>query len=76
MKIIGVTGGTGSGKSTLCACLGELGATVIDADKIAKAVTLKGGAAYPEIVKEFGDGILDEKGEIVRKALGDIVFND
>ncbi len=76
MKIIGVTGGTGSGKSTLCTCFRELGATVIDADKIAKAITLKGGAAYSEIVKEFGDGILDEKGEIVRKALGDIVFND
>lgn len=76
MKIIGVTGGIGSGKSTLCACFSELGAEVVDADKIAKEVTLKGGAAYSEIIKEFGDGILDEKGEIVRKALGDIVFND
>lgn len=76
MRIIGVTGGTGSGKSTLCSCLGELGATVIDADKIAKEITLKDGAAYPEIVREFGNGILDENGEIIRKALGDIVFND
>ncbi len=76
MKIIGVTGGTGSGKSTLCAILGELGTTVVDADKIAREVTLKGGAAYPEIVREFGTGILDDNGEIVRKALGDIVFND
>ncbi len=76
MKIIGVTGGTGSGKSTLCAILGELGATVVDADKISKKVTQKGGAAYEEIVREFGTGILDDNGEIVRKALGDIVFND
>ena len=76
MRIIGVTGGTGSGKSTLCSCLVELGATVIDADKIAREVTLKDGAAYPEIVREFGNGILDENGEIIRKALGDIVFND
>lgn len=76
MKIIGVTGGTGSGKSTLCAILGELGATVVDADKLSKKVTQKGGAAYQEIVREFGIGILDDNGEIVRKALGDIVFND
>ena len=76
MKIIGVTGGTGSGKSTLCAILGELGATVVDADKLSKKVTQKGGAAYQEIVREFGVGILDDNGEIVRKALGNIVFND
>jgi len=76
MKIIGVTGGTGSGKSTLCALLGELGATVIDADKLSKKVSQKGGAAYEEIVREFGTGILDANGEIARKALGDIVFND
>ena len=76
MKIIGITGGTGSGKSVLSAELGQLGAKVIDADQIAREVSKKGGAAFEEIVRKFGTEILDEQGEIDRKTLGDIVFAD
>ena len=74
MKIIGITGGTGSGKSVLSAELKRLGAEVIDADQIAREVAKKGGAAFEEIVRNFGTEILDEQGEINRKALGGIVF--
>ena len=74
MKIIGITGGTGSGKSVLSAELKRLGAEVIDADQIAREVSKKGGAAFEEIVQNFGTEILDEQGEINRKTLGGIVF--
>lgn len=76
MKIIGITGGSGAGKSTLCAELERCGATVVDADAISRMVTKNGGAAFDEIVQSFGDEILDGYGEINRKALAKIVFND
>ncbi len=76
MKIIGVTGGTGSGKSTLCKLLSGFGAEVIDADEIARSITKKGGKAYPEILSYFKKGILYPDGEINRKALAEIVFSD
>lgn len=75
-KIIGLTGGSGSGKSTVAAALSTLGAFVIDCDKIAHENMLRGGIAYDEIVKEFGRDILAPTGEIDRKSLGNIVFND
>lgn len=74
--IIGVTGGSGAGKSTLCRVLERLGAFVIDADKIAKEITLLGGSAYTEILEHFGSGVLLENGEINRKALAKIVFEN
>ncbi len=76
MKIIGVTGGTGSGKSLLAHELVKCGATVIDADKISRQVSKSGGKAFDEIVLAFGSGILTSDGEINRKALSKIVFND
>ncbi len=76
MKIIGITGGTGAGKSTLCVELERCGAAIIDSDYISRQVTQKNGAAFDEIVMEFGSGILASDGEIDRKALAQIVFND
>ncbi|MBQ4347139.1 MAG: dephospho-CoA kinase [Firmicutes bacterium] len=76
MKIIGLTGGTGSGKSIVAAALGELGAYIIDADQVAREVMEPGQEAYNEIVAHFGTGILNPDKTILRHALGDIVFND
>ncbi|HEY8500051.1 MAG TPA: dephospho-CoA kinase, partial [Clostridia bacterium] len=74
--IIGITGGIGSGKSTVSQILSEYGARVILADKIAREVVMPGMKAYNQIVRTFGKGILDEDGSINRKKLGDIVFSD
>lgn len=76
MKIIGVTGGIGSGKTTVSAMFKELGAEVVDADKISRSITKKNGAAYPDIVNAFGEEILLKSGEIDRKALAKKVFSD
>lgn len=76
MKVIGVTGGIGSGKSAVARTLRDLGAVVIDADSIARAVTSKGGKAFEELVAYFGNGILDENGELNRKKLAELVFKD
>ncbi len=76
MKIIGVTGGIGSGKSTVSSMFRQLGADVIDADEISRAITKKNGSAFDEIVSNFGEEILLENGEIDRKKLGQIVFSD
>jgi len=72
--IIGVTGITGSGTSTVSAILAEHGGYVIVADKLAHEVMQKGQAAYEKIVSEFGNEILKSDGEIDRKALGGLVF--
>ena len=76
MKLIGITGGIGSGKTTVSGMFARLGAEVIDADEISRAVTKKGGAAYPELKEAFGKEILLPSGEIDRKALAKIVFSD
>lgn len=76
MKIIGVTGGMGSGKSTVSQILNDLGASVINADSIAREVVSKGGKPLEEIVEYFGMGILDKNGELDRRKLGNIVFNN
>ncbi|HVN64327.1 MAG TPA: dephospho-CoA kinase, partial [Candidatus Binataceae bacterium] len=74
MLTIGLTGGIGSGKSTVTKILSELGAPVIDADKSAHATYAPGGAAYGKVVAAFGSGILAADGTIDRKKLGPIVF--
>ena len=76
MKVIGLTGGTGSGKSVVSRGLEAAGAVIVDADKIAHEIILKGKPAYHEIIEYYGIGILDEDGNIIRKKLGEIVFND
>lgn len=73
---VGLTGGIASGKSTVSRLFREAGAFVIDADEIAHAVIRKGAPAYAGVVEAFGAVILDKKGEIDRKRLGEIVFND
>lgn len=76
MKIIGLTGGTGSGKGFVAERLRKRNAYVMDADVIAHEIIEKGKPAYNEIIKYFGDEILDENGQIIRRKLGDIVFSD
>ena len=76
MKVIGLTGGTGSGKSVVSKSLAAAGAVIVDADKIAHEIILKGESAYQEIIEYYGTGILDAEGNIIRKKLGEIVFND
>lgn len=76
MKVIGLTGGTGSGKSVVSKSLAAAGAIIVDADKIAHEIILKGEPAYQEIIAYYGTGILDEEKNIIRKKLGEIVFND
>lgn len=76
IKVIGVTGGIGSGKSTVTKFIREKGYTVLDADSISHEMTAIGQKGYGEIVAYFGKGVLLTNGEIDRKKLGNIVFND
>ncbi len=74
--ILGVTGGIGSGKSTVSSILKELGAVVIDADVISREVVEPGKRALEELTQEFGKDILDDWGQLKRKELAAQVFND
>jgi dephospho-CoA kinase len=76
MKIIGVTGGIGSGKSAVSRILKDLGAAVINADDLAKSVTRAGGKAFKELVDYFGDEIINANGELDRTRLASLVFAD
>ncbi len=76
MRIIGITGGIGSGKSTAARVAYDLGARIIDADLIAKRVMKKGNQAYYEVIEEFGTDILNKRGGIDRKKLAQKVFTD
>jgi dephospho-CoA kinase len=76
MLTIGLTGGIGSGKSTVTRLLAELGAPIVDADKVGHAIYEPGGPAYPDMVAAFGEGILAPDRTIDRKKLGPIVFAD
>ena len=76
MKVIGLTGGIGSGKSTVAGYLAELGAAVIELDKVGHEVTRSGSGTFRQVVKEFGREILDAAGEIDRAELAAIVFKD
>jgi len=73
---VGLTGGIGSGKSTVARLLAEHGAIVIDADAIAREVVEPGQPALAEIAERFGPGILDASGALDRGALAAIVFHD
>ena len=76
VKILGITGGIGSGKSTASQMLGELGAVVIDADQVGHKIYLPDTPAWREIVEEFGEDVVAPDQTIDRTKLGPIVFND
>jgi dephospho-CoA kinase len=76
MRVIGLTGGIASGKSLVSQQLGELGAVVIDADKLGHETYRKGSQTYRAVIAAFGDDIVGPDGEIDRKALGPKVFGD
>jgi dephospho-CoA kinase len=76
MLTIGLTGGIGSGKSTVTKVLAELGAPIIDADKVGHAIYEPGGPAFADMIAAFGEGILAPDRTIDRKKLGPIVFAD
>jgi dephospho-CoA kinase len=74
--IIGVTGGIGSGKSTVTGMLGELGAIVIDADAIAREIVEPGSPGLLALVEAFGPGILRDDGTLNRGKLAELAFGD
>lgn len=76
MKVIGLTGGIASGKSTVSNYLRELGAVIIDADIVAREIVKKGQPALDEIIDYFGWEVLKDDGTLDRKYLGAIVFSD
>ncbi len=76
MLIIGLTGGIGTGKSEVSHILRDLGAVVIESDKVAHQSYEPGTKAHGLIVNQFGEGVLDGSGFIDRKTLGEIVFSD
>jgi dephospho-CoA kinase len=76
IPVIGLTGGIGAGKSTVTQMLEELGAAVIDADKVGHQIYLPDLPAWREIVETFGPGVLNADRSINRQALGKIVFAD
>jgi len=76
VKLIALTGGIASGKSTVSARLAEHGAVILDADKLAREVVEPGQPALAQIVAEFGEHLLLPDGTLNRPALGSIVFNN
>ena len=77
MKIIGVTGSSGAGKDTLCEILeNKYNAEIVDADKIARKLSKKGTMYLKSIVDCFGSNIINRQGELNRKKLASIIFED
>ncbi len=76
MLLLGLTGGIGSGKSTVSAEFARRGAIVIDADLVVRELQSPGGAVLAAMVEHFGDTILAPDGTLNRQAVADIVFND
>lgn len=76
MRVVGLTGGMGAGKSTVAAMLAERGARVVDADAIAREVVEPGRPALDAIAARFGDDVVGEDGSLDRAALAAIVFAD
>lgn len=73
---VGLTGGIGSGKSTVAALFAELGVPVIDTDAISHQLTQSGGAAIPSIRVAFGDDFIDATGALDRTKMRQLVFSD
>ncbi len=74
--LVGLTGGIGSGKSTVSSSLAARGAVVIDADAITRELQEPGQPVLAAMVERFGEGILCEDGRLDRQAVADLVFND
>ncbi|GAA5169696.1 dephospho-CoA kinase [Viridibacterium curvum] len=75
-RVIGLTGGIGSGKSAAADCFAELGATLVDADVIARALTAPGGAAIEPLRAAFGDWAITSEGALDRAAMRERAFAD
>jgi dephospho-CoA kinase len=73
---VGLTGGVASGKSTVSAMLAELGATVIDADRLAREVVARGTRGLEQVVAAFGPEVLTPDGDMDRAKVGELVFAD
>lgn len=76
MRVVGLVGGIGSGKSTAAAMLGNLGALVIEADAIGHGVYRAGTPGFDAVVRAFGPAVVGDDGEVDRRKLGPIVFGD
>ncbi|MFI0546824.1 MAG: dephospho-CoA kinase [Brachymonas sp.] len=76
MPRIGLTGGIGSGKSTVAAMLHDLGAAIVDADAIARSVADQGGAAVPALHARYGDALVHSSAGLNRAAMRDLVFQE
>lgn len=74
--LIGVTGLIGAGKSTAAAILATFGAVVVDADKIGKSVVDNSPQLLSKLKRQFGDGIVDHKGKLIRQKLARLAFRD
>lgn len=76
MRLIGLTGGIGAGKSTVSAGLAAKGAVVVDADAIVRELQQPGTVVFTEMVERFGPGIVAPDGELDRAAIAEVVFTD
>ena len=76
MRLIGLTGNIASGKSAVADMLAERGATIVDADVLARDAVMKGSPALDAIVARWGDSVLDSEGNLDRAALRHIVFEN
>ncbi len=76
MLLVGLTGGIGSGKSTVAELLAERGAVVIDADDLARRAVVRGTHGFDRVVETFGPEILGPDGDIDRAKLAEVVFSD
>lgn len=75
-KVIGLTGGIASGKSTAVDFLRSQGYPIIDADQVVRELQAPGGLLYQAIMQEFGDTYFDDKGLLNRRKLGDLIFSN
>ena len=76
MKVIGITGGIGAGKSTVSGYLASLGYPVFDADEVSRGLTAAGSPVVDELAETFGEEILVRKGVLSREKLAELVFSD
>jgi dephospho-CoA kinase len=76
LRVVGLTGGIGAGKSAAADCFAARGVRLVDTDQISHRLTGKGGAAIPAIVREFGSQAVDKQGVMDRAVMRKMVFSD